>query len=343
MNLYEGLARPALFRLDAERAHELTFSLLQRLPWLAGGVAVPSSEALYRELFGLRFTNPLGLAAGLDKNALLLPVWQRLGFGFVEVGTITPRPQAGNPRPRLFRLPADHALINRMGFNNDGVEVIATRLEKRPAGLIVGANIGKNKDTPNEQAARDYLDCFRRLRALSDYFVVNVSSPNTPGLRGLQEREPLLQLLCALQEENQRGPRPRPLLLKVAPDLSDAQLEDVIAVVKETALSGVVAVNTTLSRAGLKTPSDELSAIGAGGLSGAPLFPRSQQVVKKLAAAGLRTVGVGGIESGADAQAMFAAGATLVQVYSGFIYRGPILLQEILTELVRAAQKESLA
>jgi dihydroorotate dehydrogenase len=295
-------------------------------------VAPRPTEALATFAFGLRFPSPLGLAAGLDKNARLLPVWQRLGFGFVEIGTVTPRPQAGNPRPRLFRLPADHALINRMGFNNEGVEVVAARLARRPSGLVVGANIGKNRDTANADAAADYLTCFRRLRELADYFVVNVSSPNTPGLRALQDREPLSALLSALQEENQRG-RSRPLLLKVAPDLSAEQLGDVIAVTKETGLSGVVATNTTLARSGLRTARAEVDAIGAGGLSGEPLGPRARQVVQTLATAGLTTIGVGGILSGTDALAMRTAGAALVQVYSGLIYRGPALVPEILAAL----------
>jgi dihydroorotate dehydrogenase len=331
---YESLIKPLLFRLDPETAHNLTFRILgSGLPWL--GATIDSAYAgpkagLETHVFGLKFSNPLGLAAGLDKNARLISHWHHFGFGFVEVGTITPRPQAGNPRPRLFRLPDDHALINRMGFNNDGLEVIARRLEKRPAGLVIGANIGKNKDTPNEAAAADYLTCLRGLHGLVDYFTVNVSSPNTPGLRALQERDALHGLLSTLQDWNQGQAQPRPLLLKLAPDLTYAQLDDALAVAQSTHLAGLVATNTTIERPGhLRTPPAEVARIGAGGLSGEPLRERSTEVVRYLAGHGLPVIGVGGILNGAHAVEKIQAGASLVQVYTGFIYRGPSLATDI--------------
>jgi dihydroorotate dehydrogenase len=292
-------------------------------------------------VFGLRFRSPLGLAAGLDKNAEALAAWATLGFGFVEVGTVTPRPQAGNPKPRLFRLPTDNALVNRMGFNNGGLKPMANHLAefkagRIPSGFRVGVNIGKNKDTSNDAAHEDYLQCLLGLHPWADYFVVNVSSPNTPGLRQLQDREPLLKLLSLLQDANQSQPNPKPLLLKIAPDLSDVQLDDVVSVALSAHLSGLVATNTTISRDGLSTSAAQVEAIGAGGLSGAPLGHRSREVVAYLhqAAPQVPIVGVGGIMSGSDALAMRAAGATLLQTYSGFVYRGPSLLREIYQHLV---------
>ncbi|RMG64588.1 MAG: quinone-dependent dihydroorotate dehydrogenase, partial [Bacteroidetes bacterium] len=256
----------------------------------------------------------------------------------VEFGTVTPRPQAGNPRPRLFRLPADRAIINRMGFNNAGVEVMADRLARMGdrGDLIIGANIGKNKDTPNAQATGDYLRCFERLFDLVDYFVVNVSSPNTPGLRSLQERGPLTELLATLQRHNQAQPKARPLLLKIAPDLNEAQLDDILAVAQETRLDGLIATNTTISRAGLSSPEPQIASLGAGGLSGAPLRARAGEVLRYLASrrqGHLPLIGVGGIMDAADAQARLDAGAALVQVYSGFVYQGPDMVRHLLAGL----------
>ena len=328
--MYAAL-KPLLFRMDAERAHRLVFALLRSPLGLLATTQRPHIPAtLATDAFGLRFPHPVGLAAGLDKDAELLPVWQRLGFSFAEVGTVTPRPQAGNPKPRLFRLPADQALINRMGFNNAGVEAMARRLERRPAGFIVGANIGKNKDTPNETAVQDYLICLRRLLPLADYYVVNVSGPKTPGLRALQGKEALYELLAELQAANHLQ---KPLLLKIAPDLEPEQLADVVEIVHKTKIAGVVATNTTLNRGGLQTPASQVGAIGAGGLSGKPLTHRSTEVVQYLSQAGISVVGVGGIVDGAAARAKLAAGAQLVQVYTGFIYRGPALLSECLRSL----------
>jgi dihydroorotate dehydrogenase len=273
----------------------------------------------------------VGLAAGFDKNGLFLQAMATLGFSHIEVGTITPRPQPGNPKPRLFRLIRSRALINRMGFNNDGVEVLAQRLSvKKPEGLIVGANIGKNKDTPNEEAVNDYLKCFVRLYDLVDYFTVNVSSPNTPGLRSLQDKEPLTHLLTTLQDNN---PKSIPVFLKIAPDLTHQQLDEIAEIIFNTRLTGVIATNTTITRDGLKEPKEIVDAIGAGGLSGAPILEMSVSVVKYLkekSQGRFTIIGVGGIEDFPSAKKHLDAGADLIQVYSGFIYTGPGLVKKIL-------------
>lgn len=338
--MYKNIAKPLLFKLDAERAHHVVFDNLKRAVRLPGTTAVLRSlydyqhPSLERELFGLKFSNPVGLAAGFDKNALLTDELAALGFGFVEIGTVTPRPQPGNPQPRLFRLPADEALINRMGFNNDGAEAAAARLRKRhDRRLIIGGNIGKNKDTPNEQAGDDYVAAFNALVDVVDYFVVNVSSPNTPGLRQLQDKEPLIKLLQQVQEVNQARPTPRPLLLKIAPDLTDAQLDDILDIARETKLSGLVATNTTIARPEtLRTPTPAVAAYGAGGLSGRPLRARATEVIRYLhqhSQGSLPIIGAGGIHSAHDAQEKLAAGASLVQLYTGFIYEGPGLVKKI--------------
>jgi dihydroorotate dehydrogenase len=337
--MYKSLIRPLLFMMDPERVHHLSFLALrlglafEPLARLFGAFYTWQSPQLERELFGLRFRNPLGLAAGFDKDALLADKWKYLGFGFVEVGTVTPRPQAGNPKKRLFRLPEDRAIINRMGFNNAGVEAMARRLAKIDKGdLIIGANIGKNKDTPNEKATEDYLICFERLFDLVDYFVVNVSSPNTPGLRELQEKEPLTRLLLSLQERNQARAHPKPLLLKVAPDLTPSQLDDIIEVCQAAQLSGLILNNTTIAREPLRTPADRVQAIGAGGLSGAPLTARSQEVLAYVAEkteGKLPLIGVGGIMQPEDARDRLEAGASLIQVYTGFVYEGPAFAKQV--------------
>lgn len=331
----------------------------------AGAVAAGDSAAgsLARTVLGLAFPNPVGLGAGFDKNALYLRELEALGFGFVEIGTVTPKPQAGNDKPRLFRLPQDQALINRMGFNNEGVEMIAARLRAWRGGacvaggvgtggvgtggvgkagsrlgsrLIIGGNIGKNKVTPNEEAWKDYDICFRALYDYVDYFVVNVSSPNTPGLRALQEKDALRQILTKLQgvrEELAAAGAPwRPLLLKIAPDLNDAQLDDVVSLALEIGLDGLVAANTTISREGLLTPADQLEAIGAGGLSGAPLRERATEVVRYVAERAdgrVPVIASGGIFTAEDAREKIAAGAALVQVWTGFIYEGPFIVGRI--------------
>lgn len=340
--LYRSLVRPWLFRQDAETAHDTTFGLLKRAYKVPGAGRLMAT--LYRlrdprlqtELFGITFPNPVGLAAGLDKNALLLPQWEALGLGFVEVGTITPKAQEGNPKPRLFRLPQDRALINRMGFNNDGLLRISRRLELRPLNLVVGANIGKNKHTPNESAANDYRLCVEGLHHCCDYFVVNVSSPNTPGLRELQEPEALKRILGAVQERNHALGKPRPILLKIAPDLAIGAVDQLIEVAQENLLAGIVATNTTIERQPLTTDAAQVQDMGAGGLSGYPLAKRSTEIVRYIAGAGIPVVGVGGILTAQDALAKFQAGAQLVQLYSGYVYEGPALVKRILKALLRS-------
>ena len=341
--VYKSLVKPLLFRLDAERAHHLVFDNLRRAARLPGTKALLRQlynfqhPGLAREVFGLKFPNPVGLAAGFDKNAVLTDEMATLGFGFIEIGTVTPRPQPGNPAPRLFRLPADEALINRMGFNNDGAAAVAARLAgRRNRHLIIGGNIGKNKDTPNEHAAADYVACFEALADVVDYFVVNVSSPNTPGLRQLQEKKPLIELLQQVQARNLARPVPRPLLLKIAPDLTNAQLDDILEIARETRLSGLVATNTTIARDGLRTDAAQVAACGAGGLSGRPLRARATEVIRYLhqkSDGALPIIGAGGIHSAADALEKLAAGAALVQLYTGFIYEGPGLVREINEQL----------
>ena len=330
------LLKPLLFRLDAERAHHLTMRgfrasrVLGSLGERLAGIRPVRDPRLRTEAFGLSFANPVGLAAGFDKDGVYYPLMARLGFGHVELGTVTPRPQAGNARPRLFRLPADRALINRMGFNNAGVDALARNLERqgRPEGLVLGGNIGKNKATPNAEATADYLACADRLHPLVDYFTVNVSSPNTPGLRELQEREPLTRLLTELQTRNAGYVAPRPILLKIAPDLSDGQLEDIAAIAQETRLAGLIATNTTVAREPLTAPAAEVAAAGAGGLSGAPVRERATAVLRRLRAllpADFPLVGVGGVVDAASGLEKLEAGAALVQVYSGLVFAGPDL------------------
>jgi dihydroorotate dehydrogenase len=340
--MYRQLLKPLLFKLDPERAHHLTFrllSILNGIPFLLTLLRYKNrnrpTEAV--EIAGLRFPNRVGLAAGLDKDALHYRELGALGFGFIEVGTVTPEPQPGNPKPRLFRLPKDNALINRMGFNNRGVDSMYHRLQGKRHGLVIGGNIGKNKSTPNEHAADDYTRCFRRLFPVVDYFVVNVSSPNTPGLRELQEKGPLKELLNGLQELNkelsvENKVLTKPVFLKIAPDLTDAQLDDVIEVIQDTKCAGVIATNTTISRSGLTAPAEKLASIGAGGLSGKPLTSRSTEVIRYLAdhsQGKFAIIGVGGIHTPEDALEKLQAGASLIQLYTGFVYEGPRLIRSI--------------
>jgi dihydroorotate dehydrogenase len=285
---------------------------------------------------GLKFKNPIGLAAGFDKNASMVEDLAEFGFGFIEIGTVTPLPQPGNEKPRMFRLPSDDALINRMGFNNQGVDVAADRLKRiNKKGLIIGGNIGKNKNTPNADAVNDYIKCFDRLFDVVDYFVVNVSSPNTPGLRELQEKEPLKSILNTLQQRNRKNDISRPILLKIAPDLTNSQLDDIIEIVKETKIAGVIATNTTLSREGLSAP--ESLKNESGGLSGKPLTQRSTEVISYLSRQSDKSfviIGVGGIHSPEDALEKIKAGASLIQIYTGFVYEGPGLIKRILKNLL---------
>lgn len=287
-----------------------------------------NKPGLERELFGLKFKNPVGLAAGFDKNAVLFDELGNYGFGFVEIGTVTPKPQPGNPKKRIFRLREDEALVNRMGFNNDGADAIVERLRKRKSDVIIGGNIGKNKLTPNENAIDDYMICFEKLFEVVDYFVVNVSSPNTPNLRALQDKEPLTELLKTLQTENEKKDAPKPILLKIAPDLTDSQLMDIIDIVNTTKIAGVIATNTTISREGLQSEHQK----EAGGLSGKPVRERSTEVIRFLAEKSGKSfpiIGVGGIHSADDAKEKLAAGADLIQLYTGFIYEGPGLVKRI--------------
>ena len=332
-----------LFRFNPETAHHLTFRLI-RLPGLAritGWLYNTTNPKLHRRVFGLDFKNPVGLAAGLDKDALAFNEFGQIGFGFVEIGTVTPKPQPGNEKPRLFRLLRNEAIINRMGFNNQGVKQAALKLRNRKdKGLIIGGNIGKNKVTPNEEAVKDYILCFEELYEVVDYFVVNVSSPNTPNLRDLQEKAPLTALLNQLQELNNQKVKPKPILLKIAPDLTDSQLDDIIDIVKVTKIAGVIATNTTISRADLNYNTTEIEAFGAGGLSGKPLTKRSTEVIRYLkqkSGNAFPVIGVGGIHSAADALEKLAAGADLVQLYTGFIYEGPALIKDINTQLLKHA------
>src|SRR5690606_24401346 len=293
---------------------------------------------LEREVFGLKFKNPVGLAAGFDKNAEYIADMAKFGFGFIEIGTVTPKPQPGNDKPRMFRLVDDSALINRMGFNNQGADVAAGRLKhlKDREGVIIGGNIGKNKITPNEDAVNDYVYCFEALYDYVDYFVVNVSSPNTPGLRDLQEKEPLMHILNTLQSLNQTKAKVKPLLLKIAPDLTDSQLDDIVEIVTETQIAGVIATNTTSSREGLR--SDPKVVNEAGGVSGKPLTSRSTEVIRYLSEKSGKAfpiIGVGGIHSAQDAIEKLDAGASLVQVYTGFIYEGPALVGDICRGILR--------
>ena len=338
--------RKLLFLLEPEKAHALVLHGL-RLPafrWFLRRMYHFEHPSLQRTLWGITFPNPVGLAAGFDKNAEAVAAMADLGFGFVEIGTVTPRPQPGNPRPRLFRLTADEALINRMGFNNQGVRDVAQKLRQQgPLPIIIAGNIGKNKDTPNDQAVRDYEKCFRELYPYVDFFVVNVSSPNTPNLRELQEKDSLQQLLHHLQEVNHSLPHPRPILLKIAPDLSFAQLDDILSIVQQTRIHGIVATNTTTSREGLHTSPEEIARMGPGGLSGRPLRHRSTEIIRYLhqkSRGKIPIIGVGGIHSVEDALEKLRAGASLVELFTGFIYRGPALIKQIKQALVAQSIKK---
>lgn len=333
--MYKQFIRPILFAIDPERAHHLVFKALKV------ACSVPGMKMLLRSFFGvnqpalqtsrmgLKFPNPVGLAAGFDKDAKLYNELACLGFGFIEIGTLTPKAQPGNDKPRMFRIPSSKALINRMGFNNDGVDAAVKRLRKQHD-VIIGGNIGKNKITPNENAIDDYLYCFNALYDVVDYFVVNVSSPNTPGLRALQEKEPLMHLLNSIQQANNSKQKPKPVLLKIAPDLTFTQIDEVIEIVRLSKLAGIVATNTTISREGIN--SDVPHAGETGGLSGLPVRERSTEIIRYIRQNGgneLVIIAVGGIFTAADAKSKLDAGADLVQVYTGFIYEGPAMIRNI--------------
>ena len=344
--------RDILFRFDAEKVHSFSMSSFKtacQVPGLRGILEQQfRPEDLPLTCFGLPFRNPVGLAAGFDKNASYLETLDILGFGHVEVGTVTPLPQPGNDKPRLFRLPADKAIINRMGFNNDGMETVAARLKdwrnRNPdSRMIIGGNIGKNKVTPNEDAWTDYVKCFNALHESVDYFVVNVSSPNTPGLRELQEKDALTGIFHALQDDNARYAKPKPLLLKIAPDLTEGQLLDICSLAMELKLDGLVATNTTISREGLSHISaQQATEIGAGGLSGRPLRERSNEVLRflhKHTEGKIPLVGSGGVFTSEDAKLKLEAGASLVQVWTGFIYEGPGIVKKICEGLSKVGSR----
>lgn len=339
--MYKSILRPILFKSDPEEIHHFTFSSVRRLFKVPGSKNIikklyqVNDTRLEREVFGLKFKNPVGLAAGFDKDAKLYKELSHFGFGFIEIGTVTPKPQPGNPKKRLFRLKEDQAIINRMGFNNGGVAEAVVRLQKNK-NVLIGGNIGKNKVTPNDEAVNDYILCFNALFSVVDYFVVNVSSPNTPGLRELQDKEPLTKLLATLQDLNAQKEKRKPILLKIAPDLTEDQLLDIIDIVATTKIDGVIATNTTISREGLTSVNKE----EIGGLSGKPLTKRSTEVIRFLSERSDKAfpiIGVGGIHSAQDALEKIEAGASLVQLYTGFIYEGPQLIKDINTELLLQA------
>lgn len=338
--MYKSIIRPILFQFNAEQAHHIAFKSIKlgfKVPGVAALVrgafgSLPGKEV---EVMGLKFKNPIGLAAGFDKDAKLFNELTAFGFGFIEIGTLTPKPQPGNPKPRLFRLVEDEAVINRMGFNNGGLEEAVVRLRDKRTDIVIGGNIGKNKVTPNEEALNDYLLGVEALHPVVDYFVVNVSSPNTPNLRELQEKEPLKALLSAVKAKNEELGA-KPLLLKIAPDLTDGQLNDIVDIITELQLDGIVATNTTISRSGLKADSKKVEAIGAGGLSGKILRERSTEVVRYLRSRlpdSVAIIAVGGVFTGADAKEKLEAGANLVQVWTGFLYEGPAMVRKILRVL----------
>ena len=336
--MYQLIIKPILFLFNPESVHHFVFGFLKSF------LKIPGTKSIFNHLygvenknlevnaFGLKFPNPVGLAAGFDKNAVLIDELSCLGFGFIEIGTITPKAQTGNEKPRLFRLPADYALINRMGFNNDGLDAAIENLKNRKSKIIIGGNIGKNKTTSNENALDDYRICFEELFHWVDYFVVNVSSPNTPNLRELQEKEPLTKLLLGIQELNNKKEKTKPILLKIAPDLTQTQLDDIVDIVFETKIAGIIATNTTIKKENLYTPKYTIDSIGAGGLSGKPLAERSTEVIRYIyqkSKGSIPIIGVGGINNAKDAQEKLDAGACLVQLYTGFIYEGPAVVSKI--------------
>ena len=333
--MYHKLVRPILFLFDPEKVHYFSFFMIKVLSAIPGVSLVIRSlyqlkhPSLEREVFGLKFPNPVGLAAGFDKNAVLYKQLSNFGFGFIEIGTLTPKAQPGNPKKRLFRLLEDQAIINRMGFNNEGVDDAVKRLKKN-SNILIGGNIGKNKITPNEEAVNDYIYCFNALFDVVDYFVVNVSSPNTPNLRALQDKEPLTHLLATLKELNDKKEHSKPILLKIAPDLTNEQLIDIVDIVTTVKIDGVIATNTTLERSNLAS-SPEVTA-EAGGLSGKPLSKRSTEVIRFLVKESNNAfpiIGVGGIHSPEDVFEKLDAGAALIQLYTGFVYEGPAAVRSI--------------
>jgi dihydroorotate dehydrogenase len=336
--MYKSLIRPILFCFDPEKVHHFTFSFIKfiskspLIPNLIRSMYQVNDKTLERHLFGLTFKNPVGLAAGFDKNAILYNELANFGFGFIEIGTVTPKAQVGNQKKRLFRLQQDQGIINRMGFNNDGLEAAITQLKKNKGQLIIGGNIGKNTDTAPEDYTKDYLECFNALHPYVDYFVLNVSCPNVGSHAKLTNKDYLKELISEVMQENNNFNVQKPLLLKIAPDLNTIQLDDIIDLVATTKIDGIIASNTSVSRAGLSTSSEKLEAIGNGGLSGIPIKDKSTQVIKYLTDRSHKAfpiIGVGGIHSAQDAIEKIEAGADLIQVFTGFIYKGPQLVKAI--------------
>lgn len=338
------LLRNILFNFDAEDAHHFSMKALHyafKIDLIKKTLVKSfncNNDSLHKTVFGLPFKNPVGLGAGFDKNGLYIKELETFGFGFVEIGTVTANPQAGNDRPRLFRLPKDKALVNRMGFNNDGAKAIAGRLRGRKRNIIIGGNIGKNKATDNNDAWKDYETCYNELFDCVDYFVINVSSPNTPGLRELQEKNSLRRIFSNLQNINAGKINPKPLLLKIAPDLTVGQIDDIIELAYEVQLSGLVATNTTISREGLQTDAKTIESIGTGGVSGEPVKEKSTKIVQYFHQQTNGTIPIiasGGIFTGEDARDKFKAGASLIQVWTGFVYEGPGIIKNICKHLVQ--------
>ena len=336
--MYKQIIRPILFLFKPETIHNLVFLFLKvfrvipSFPSLFEAIFTIKHPKLEREVFGMKFPNPVGLAAGLDKDAEVFEMFAKMGFGFIEIGTVTPEAQPGNEQPRLFRLKADKGLINRMGFNNRGVEYTVAKLKKKKYNVIIGGNIGKNKITENDQAHTDYLKSLEALHPYVDYFVVNVSSPNTPNLRQLQDKEPLSRLLTLLKERNSKFDNPKPILLKIAPDLINSQLDDIIEIVESTRIDGIVATNTTIGRENLSLSKELIDDIGNGGMSGLPMKDKSTEVIRyihKKTNGKIPIIGVGGIMNTQDVIDKLDAGATLVQLFTGFIYEGPSVVKKI--------------
>ncbi|MEC5172636.1 quinone-dependent dihydroorotate dehydrogenase [Chryseobacterium nepalense] len=344
--MYKSLIRPILFKFDPEEVHHFTFAMLKNFGFLTK-LFLPKpieDKRLEREVFGLKFKNPVGLAAGFDKNAVLFNELGDLGFGFVEIGTVTPRAQAGNPKKRLFRLIEDGGIINRMGFNNDGLEAAIEKLKGNKGKIIIGGNIGKNTDTTPENYTQDYLECFEGLHPYVDYFVLNVSCPNVGSHAKLEDVEYLKELITEVKKINQSKAVQKPILLKIAPDLNNNQLDEIIELIAETKIDGIVVSNTSVNREGLKTSPEVLAQIGNGGLSGKPIRERSTKMIKYLSDKSNRSfpiIGVGGIHSAKDALEKLDAGATLVQLYTGFIYEGPELINDINKALLTRASRIS--
>lgn len=344
--MYKSIIRPILFKFDPEEVHHFTFSMLKNFGFITK-LFLPKpleDKRLEREVFGLKFKNPVGLAAGFDKNAVLFNELGDLGFGFVEIGTVTPKAQTGNPKKRLFRLLDDEGIINRMGFNNDGLEAAIEKLKGNKGKIIIGGNIGKNTDTKEENYTQDYLDCFEGLHPYVDYFVLNVSCPNVGSHAKLEDVDYLRELITEVQKINRTKPTQKPILLKIAPDLNNQQLDEIIELINDTKIDGIVVSNTSVNREGLKTSPETLAEIGNGGLSGKPIRKRSTKMIKYLSEKSNRAfpiIGVGGIHSAKDAIEKLDAGASLVQLYTGFIYEGPELIKEINQEILKRAGRIS--